>query len=79
MKKTSFIFVFTQGTVLHRTNFVTVVLKCAITLNVKYPLCFWSWLGYSQSSWQISSYYPFLDGYQTVRAGLGSTVLHTKY
>jgi len=44
MKKTSFIFVFTQGTVLHRTNFVTVVLMCGKTLNVKYPLCFWSWL-----------------------------------
>jgi len=44
MKKTSFIFVFTQGTVLHRTNFVTVELRCGITLNVKYPLCFWSWL-----------------------------------
>jgi len=33
--------------------FVTVVLKCGITLNVKYPLCFWSWL---QSKFMASKF-----------------------
>jgi len=58
MKKTSFIFVFTQGTVLHRKNFVTVVLKCGITLNVKYPLCFWSWL---QSKFMANKFLLFMS------------------